>query len=192
METLLRGIPADLPAAVAVVIHRGKGDDAMLAGLLRQACAMPLGDAEDKEPIRAGRVYLAPAEYHLLVEGDHFALSTERPINHARPSIDALFESAAFGIRNAKVGTRSDFDLVIGVVLSGANDDGARGLALIAARGGEAIVQDTKTAEAAAMPEAAIKAVADAHVMPVEEIGPFLARAISSRMAAAAVRPPSA
>lgn len=161
---LLEGLPADLPAAVAVVQHRAAEDAAGLAGLLETRSQLPVRDVEDKDAIDPGRVYIAPPNYHLLVESGHFALSTEERVQYARPSIDVLFESAAdaYGERT------------IGVILTGANEDGASGLARIKERGGVAVIQDPRTAERGAMPEAAIAStVADA-VLPLEEIAPFL------------------
>jgi two-component system chemotaxis response regulator CheB len=121
-------------------------------------------EVEDKDLIAPGRVYLAPPDYHLLVEPGSFALSVDERVQYARPSIDVLFESAAdaYGER------------VIGVVLTGANADGAAGLARIAKRGGAAIVQDPETAEAREMPAAAL-AAAPATVLPLESIGPHIA-----------------
>jgi two-component system chemotaxis response regulator CheB len=131
---------------------------------------MPVVEPEDKEPVEHGRVYLAPAGYHLLVDGGAFALSTDEPVAYARPSIDVLFESAAdvYGER------------VIGVVLTGSNDDGARGLARIKERGGVAVVQEPATAERPEMPEAAIAAAQPEAVLPLDEIAPFVARLVAN------------
>ena len=166
MQQILGALPPQFPLTIALVQHREPGSDDTLVGLLQTASALPVVEILDKQVILPGRVYLAPADYHTLVEDDHFALSADEPVNHSRPSIDVLFESVAdvYGER------------VIGVVLTGANGDGARGLALIKARGGLAVVQDPRTAEASAMPVAALKAVAGARVMPVEEIGRFLVK----------------
>ena len=112
----------------------------------------------------AGRVYLAPRDYHLLVERGHFALSTEAPVYFARPSIDVLFESAADAYGEG----------VVGVVLTGANGDGARGLARIKAAGGLAVVQEPATARAPEMPSAAIEAADVDRVLPLPEIAAFL------------------
>jgi two-component system chemotaxis response regulator CheB len=121
-------------------------------------------DVEDKMTIERGRVYIAPPDYHLLVERGTFALSVDERVQFARPSIDVLFESAAHTYGAG----------VIGIILTGANEDGAAGLAAIKARGGVALVQDPSGAERRTMPDAAIAAtVADA-VLPVEEMGPFL------------------
>ena len=166
MQQILSALPSQFPLPIALVQHREPGSDDTLEGLLQTASALPVVEILDKQIILPGRVYVAPADYHTLVEDGHFALSTDEPVNHSRPSIDVLFESVAdaYGER------------VIGVVLTGANDDGARGLALIKARGGLAVVQDPGTAEASAMPKAALKAVAGAPAMPVEGIGRFLVK----------------
>ena len=167
VETLLGGLPGDFPQPVAIVQHRETGSDDRLSELLQRYTALPVGEAEDKQAIAPGRVYLAPADYHLLVEDRHFALSTEPPVWHARPAIDVLFESAA-DVYAAQV---------IGVILSGANEDGARGLAAIKKRGGITVVQDPATAESSAMPNAAIAAAEPDEILPLEEIAPFLTRA---------------
>jgi two-component system chemotaxis response regulator CheB len=124
----------------------------------------------DKEPIEPGAVYLAPADYHLLVEPDGFALSTDGPVQHSRPSIDVLFDTAAdtYG------------DRLIGVILTGANADGAYGLSRIKRRGGTTIVQDPETAEKRAMPDAAIATGAADRVVPLEQIPPTLMELIAA------------
>jgi two-component system chemotaxis response regulator CheB len=161
---LLKALPADLSAAVAVVQHRASEDTVGLAGLLETRSALPVRDVEDKDPIEPGRVYIAPPNYHLLVEEGQFALSTEDRVQYARPSIDVLFESAADAYR----------ERVIGVILTGANEDGARGLARIKDRGGVAVVQDPRSAERRAMPDAAIASTMSDAVLPLDEIAPFL------------------
>jgi two-component system chemotaxis response regulator CheB len=152
---------------MAVVLHRQPGPEDRLSALLERASALPVIEAEDKMPIQPGHIYLAPADYHLLVESGHLALSREEPVHYARPSVDVLFESAA----DAYAGR------VVGVILTGASDDGAHGLARVKARGGLAIVQDPQSAEARAMPEAAIAAAAVDKILSLEEIGPFLVSA---------------
>lgn len=165
MQTLLRGLPADAGAAVAVAQHRSR-DSARgsLESILQEHTRMPVLEAGDKDPIEPGRVYLAPPDYHLLVEPGSFALSVDERVQYARPSIDVLFESAAdaYGER------------LIGIVLTGANEDGAAGLAAVKRRGGVAVVQDPGTATARAMPEAALKRTAADAVLPLEEIGAFV------------------
>jgi two-component system chemotaxis response regulator CheB len=122
--------------------------------------------AHDKEPLRPGTVFVAPPDYHLLVETGHLALSTEDVVQFARPSIDVLFESAADAYG---AGT-------VGVLLTGVNQDGAAGLARIAAAGGHTIAQDPKTAERPEMPAAAIKRGAAKRVLELDQIGRFLAK----------------
>ncbi len=170
LSTLLEGLPADLPAAVVIVQHRmHRPSD--LGTLLGKHTTWPVCEAEDKEGLSPGRVYLAPPGYHLLVDGDRFALSTEGPVRNSRPSVDVLFESIAeaYGPR------------VIGVVLTGANDDGAVGLSEIVRNGGVALVQDPATAERAMMPKAALATGVDAHVVPLPELSATLTRVVQQR-----------
>jgi two-component system chemotaxis response regulator CheB len=135
-----------------------------LGELLGLKIARPVRDVEDKAPIEPGHVYLAPLDYHLLVQRGWFSLSVDPRVQHARPSIDVLFESAADAYG----------EKVIGVILTGANEDGAAGLARIKERGGVAVIQDPAGAERRTMPDAAIAAtVADA-ILPLEGIGKFL------------------
>jgi two-component system chemotaxis response regulator CheB len=144
---LLPQLPATLPAAVLVVVHVPRDRASALPALFASRSSMRVVEAEDKVDAEAGAVYFAPPGYHLLVERDgRLALSNDEPVNLSRPSIDVLFESAAFSF-----GRRT-----LGIVLSGANADGARGLALIRERGGLGWVQDPATAQIGVMPEAAI------------------------------------
>ena len=163
MTRILGGLSAQLPLTLVVVQHRSR-DSAFLCELLQNASALPVGEATDKDPIERGRVYVAPADYHLLIEPDRLALSLEEPELFSRPSIDLCFESAAhsFGPK------------AVGVVLTGANADGSRGLRRIVARGGYAIVQDPATAEVPVMPQAAREAVPQARVLPLDEIAAHL------------------
>ena len=162
---ILAALPEGFDCAVVVAQHR-KGDaaDGGLAGLLGLRTRMPVLDVHDKEPIQSGRVYLAPPDYHLLIQEGYFSLSTEERVKFARPSIDVLFESAADAYR----------ERVVGVILTGANEDGARGLARIKQRGGVAVVQDPRSAERQEMPGAALAATDADAVLPIGEIGPFL------------------
>lgn len=164
LKTVLGALPEAFPLPLVVVQHREKSSDDTLSVILRKATTLPVLEVEDKQDVLPGRVYLAPPDYHLLVEGGHFALSTDAPVWYARPSIDVLFESAADVYA----------ERVIGVILTGANQDGAQGLAAIKRRGGLAVVQDPATAESRAMPAAAIAAVAVDAILPLGEIGPFL------------------
>ncbi|MET0413878.1 MAG: chemotaxis protein CheB [Polyangiaceae bacterium] len=148
LQLILRGLPAGFATPIVLVQHRGKHPDEALSRLLGAHCALTVREPLDKERIESGHVYIAPADYHLLVERGTLALSTEAPINYARPAIDVLFESAAESYGAG----------VIGVVLTGANHDGAAGAARIQARGGRLLVQDPNGAESRPMPLAAIAA----------------------------------
>lgn len=165
IRTVLEGLPRELPAAVVVAQHRSGGDD-VLADLLARTSALPVRDADDKDALEPGRVLVAPAGYHLLVEDGSVALSTDAPVAFSRPSIDVLLQSAA----------EARGDRVVGVILTGANADGAEGLAAIRRHGGLAIVQDPETAERPEMPRAALRACPDAQVRRLEDIGPELSR----------------
>lgn len=164
LEILLSGLPAEFPLPVAIVQHRGMDSDETLMLLLQVHCALPVSEPDDKDPIEPGRIYLAPPGYHLLVDRGSFALSMDAKVCYARPSIDVLFESAAEAYK----------ERVIGVVLTGASRDGSEGLARIKERGGLAVVQDPKGAEAPTMPEAAIAKVKVDRILPLPEIAPFL------------------
>jgi two-component system, chemotaxis family, protein-glutamate methylesterase/glutaminase len=165
VSRVLAGFPEDVDLPIVVAQHRHPDSlDETLRGLLGGQIGRPVVDVDDKLPIESGHVYLAPPDYHLLVERGWFALSLDERVQYARPSVDVLFESAA-----DVYGTG-----VIGVILTGANQDGAAGLAHVKRRGGVAIVQDPAGAARRGMPDAAIAAtVADA-VLPLEEIGPFI------------------
>lgn len=165
IQTILRALPEEIAIPIAIAQHRHRDSGATFADVLQQSTHVPVTDAEDSEPIRPGRIYLAPPAYHLLVERTCFRLSTEAPVQYARPSIDVLFESAAdsFGPR------------VLGVVLTGANADGAAGSRRIREKKGRVLVQDPATAESATMPNAAIAAGGADRVLPVEEIAHYLA-----------------
>jgi two-component system chemotaxis response regulator CheB len=161
----LEGLGPQTSAAIVIAQHRspGAGDD--LAHLLQGHTELPVRDAEDKDQLLPGTVLLAPKDYHLLIEsGGTVALSTEERVQFARPSVDVLFESAA----------EAYGEKCVGVVLTGANEDGAAGLARIKALGGVAVVQDPRSAERAEMPAAAIAATVADLVLPLEQIGLFL------------------
>jgi len=165
VSTLLLGLSADIDAAIVVAQHRGPTSSrGVLETLLQRHVARPVSEPLDKEPIEHRHVYVAPADYHLLVEEGHFALSTDSRVQYARPSIDVLFESVAEAYR----------ERAIGIVLTGANADGAAGLTAIKARGGVAVVQDPSTAERRTMPDAALAATGADAVLPLAEIPNFL------------------
>jgi two-component system chemotaxis response regulator CheB len=164
LRELVSCLPGDLSIPIVLVQHRHKQSDHTLWTLLQDQTELPVCEVEDKTPIERGKVFVAPPDYHLLVELDSFVLSVDDPIRYARPSIDLTFASAAdtFG-----AGT-------IGVVLTGANADGAEGLRRIAERGGLALVQEPATAESPTMPAAALKAVPAARVMTVGAMGALI------------------
>jgi two-component system chemotaxis response regulator CheB len=164
LRSLVASLPQGFDIPIAVVQHRSKESEA-LCDLLQECTHLRVGEANDKEPIVPGAVYVAPPDYHLLVEPGYISLSTDEPVRYSRPSIDVLFASAAdaYGA-----------DL-IGIVLTGANADGSQGLQKIVQRGGYAIVQDPATAEVRMMPQSALKAVPGACVLPLERIGEHLA-----------------
>ena len=165
LEKILGGLPASFPVPIVAVQHRARESEAF-ASIMRSLCSLPVHEAEDKEPIVAPGVYLAPPDYHLLLEPGHLALSTDEPVSFSRPSIDVLFESAADAYGAG----------VLAVLLTGANHDGAKGLARVRAAGGVALVQDPKTAESPEMPAAAINAGAVDHVLPLADIAAELVR----------------
>lgn len=148
LHQLFDGLRGPLPVAVLVVCHAGSEDMAVFCELLQRSCPMPVAEAIERAPPMRGHVHVAPAGYHLLVERDRrFALSIDPRVEFSRPSIDVLFESAAEAWR----------EHLVGVLLTGANADGARGLLHIRRSGGIAVVQDPATAFASAMPAAALE-----------------------------------
>ena len=160
LKRLLGGLPADFPLPVLIVQHLRAGSGT-LAESLQNFCRIRLKEADEGETIMPGTVYLAPPDYHLLVEGDGtLSLSVDPPVRYARPSVDVLFESAAeaFGAG------------VLGVILTGANDDGSAGLQRIKATGGTTIVQDPADAEVAQMPLNALRATNPDHVLSLARI----------------------
>jgi two-component system chemotaxis response regulator CheB len=165
LRALVSGLPKTFAMALVLVQHRHKDSDSLLRVLLQERSALEVCEVEDKMPIEHGRVYVAPPDYHTLVEPGHFSLSTEAPVRYSRPSIDVTFASAADSYAHRTVG----------IVLTGANADGSDGLRRISDRGGMALVQDPATAESPTMPTAAMRAVARARVMPLSEIIHFLA-----------------
>ncbi|HVF52868.1 MAG TPA: chemotaxis protein CheB [Actinomycetota bacterium] len=164
LSELLLPLRDDFPAAIVVAQHRHADSSLGLERFLKRHTSLAVREADDKDPLEPGTVFLAPADYHLLVEDDHLALSVDGPEMFSRPSADVLFESAAATYR----------ERVIGVVLTGANEDGARGLRSIRAAGGTTIVQDPATAERSEMPDAALVACPSSLVLNLGEMGPLL------------------
>ncbi len=169
LTCLISGLPADFEAPVTVVQHRSRHADNLLASLLQDATPLQVVEIEDKEPLLPGNVYIAPANYHVLVEDGYLSLTTDPLVRFSRPSIDVTFFSAA----DTYLGS------TVGVVLTGANDDGARGLRHIVDRGGRAVVQDPATAESPVMPNAAQRAVPEADIVPLERIADHLVQMVS-------------
>ena len=165
LSVILPALPADFALPIFVVVHVPPDKDSLLAELFQAKCRIKACEAEDKEPVNGGTAYFAPADYHLLVEPDKtLSLSNDEPVLYSRPSVDVLFESAADAYGPG----------LIGIVLTGANHDGARGLGAIVQAGGSAIVQSPQGAYAAAMPEAAIAECPTARVMSLQEISLYL------------------
>lgn len=159
LQTLLWGIPADFKLPVVIVSHRRRDSEFGLCEFLRQHSRLPLREPEDKEEILPAHVYLAPRDYHLLIEERSFALSTDKPVTSARPSIDVLFESAADAYGRE----------TIGVLLTGRNRDGIRGLMSIKSKGGLTVLADyERTDRAFAITEVD-------HVIPLSDTSSFLA-----------------
>jgi two-component system chemotaxis response regulator CheB len=165
LSRLLAGMHGDVHQPIVIAQHRATdSEDGMLGRLLQTHTRRVVGDPDDKTPLLPDHVYIGPPDYHVLIEGDHLTLTTDAPVQFARPSIDVLFESAADSYR----------ERAVGIVLTGASEDGAAGLSRIKARGGVAIVQDPDTSTRRQMPDAAIAAtVADA-VLPLDEIPAFV------------------
>ncbi|NQZ83775.1 MAG: chemotaxis protein CheB [Colwellia sp.] len=165
LDRLVTKLPLDFSFPVVIVQHRIADNDGYLAQHLNLKSASVVKEVIDKEPICAGIVYIAPPDYHLLIErGLYFSLSKDDKVNYSRPSIDVLFESAADIYRQA----------CLGIILTGKNQDGSMGLAQIVAAGGTAIVQDPQSAIASEMPRAAIKKVPTAAILNLSEIADYL------------------
>jgi two-component system chemotaxis response regulator CheB len=165
LRVLVGALPKTFRMAVTLVQHRHKDSDHVLRALLQEGSPLEVCEVEDKMPLERGHVYVAPPDYHTLVEPGYFSLSTEAPVRYSRPSIDVTFSSAADAYAHRAVG----------VILTGANADGALGLRRISDRGGLALVQDPQSAESGTMPAAAERAVPRARVMPLREIAAYLA-----------------
>lgn len=171
LSHILSRLPREFPLPIMLVVHRPANKDSLLADLLRAKCQLDVREADDKEPIRAGTVFLAPPDYHMLVEAERWlSLSVDVPVNFSRPSIDVLFESAAdtYGAG------------LIGIVLMGANEDGSQGLRAVLECGGTAIVQRPDLSYASAMPLAAIRACPAARVLSLPEIAAYLVEITSA------------
>lgn len=168
LEALARVLPElrpDLPVPVLIVQHISASSDSFLIEYFNGLSSLPVKEAEDKEPLKAGTIYFAPPDYHLQVEENRsLSLSNSEKINYSRPSIDVLFETAVWAFGSS----------LIGVIMTGANWDGAEGLQKIFQAGGYTIVQDPKSAAVSRMPEAAIQLRQPSAILELEKIGQAL------------------
>ncbi|HEY9154166.1 MAG TPA: chemotaxis protein CheB [Opitutaceae bacterium] len=164
ISTILGTLDHTWTEPIAIVMHRAKDSEDILTVVLQARSVLPVVEVVDKDPIQPGTVYVAPPDYHLLIDQGCLSLSVEAPVNYARPSIDVLFESAAFTL--GKKATA--------IALTGSSADGAAGAAAIAARGGRVIVQELETAESPVLPRAVLGRVPSAHVLTLESMIPFL------------------
>ena len=160
MMKLLGALPEGFPIPIVVVQHRSKDSDRLLVQILQDSTPLNVSEVEDKDALIAGMVHVAPANYHILIEAGYLSLTTEEPVRFSRPSIDVMFSSAADTYRSE----------TIGIILTGANEDGSSGLAHIVKRGGRALIQDPKTAEIPIMPIAATLAAPAAEVLPLNRL----------------------
>ena len=165
LQKILPALPISFPLPIIIAQHLHPQQDGAALLYHCAGCSLNVKDADEKEEIRPGFVYFAPPNYHLLIEDDHtFSLSVDAKVNYTRPSVDVLFESAADAYGAA----------LVGIILSGGNQDGAAGLLRIRQRGGLTIVQNPQEAEVDYMPRAAIELAAPNHILPASEIPAFI------------------
>ncbi len=167
---IIAALPVPLNATVIIVLHRKNTHDSPLANIFASRTALPVKEVEDKETLLPGTIYLAPPDYHLLIEDAHnFSLDSSEKIHYSRPSIDVTFESAAETFGSS----------CVGVLLSGANADGAQGMLAISRKGGYTIAQDPQTAEVGYMPQQAIALNAATTVVAVQDLPSFISRLLT-------------
>jgi two-component system chemotaxis response regulator CheB len=159
LSTILSGLDATLDVPIVIVQHRSPGSHD-LAAVLQDATEMVVEEAEDKQILEDGHVYIAPADYHILIAPGEIALSTDPPVRFSRPSIDVMFESTAEAYGRC----------LVAVVLTGANQDGCRGASAVAKNGGRVLVQDPEEAEVSVMPAAVLKNVSRAEKVSLEKM----------------------
>ena len=161
MKVMFALLPKNFNTPIIIVQHRGARSDNQLIKILNENSNLSIKEADEKEKIENGNVYIAPPDYHLMIESDKtFSLTVDERVNYARPSIDVLFESAAEAYR----------DKLIGVILTGSNSDGTAGFKKINEYEGLTIAQDPKTAESAYMPASAIAAIKPDYILSLEDI----------------------
>jgi len=165
LETLLKELPAEFPLPIITVQHISSDSDNYLVKYLNEKCDIIVKEVEEKENLQPGTVYFPPPDFHVLIEEDKtFTLSVEDKVNFSRPSIDVLFETAAFCCK----------EKTIGIILTGGNGDGTEGLKLIKSKGGLTIVQDPNEAEVDIMPKIAISNVNPDYILKLKEISGLL------------------
>jgi two-component system chemotaxis response regulator CheB len=165
LSFLLENLPPGFGIPIIVVQHRSKGPRDLLEEVMQSKCKIMVKQADEKENIASGFVYIAPPDYHLLIENDKtFSLSSDKQVHFSRPSIDVLFETAAMVFRHT----------LVGIILTGANNDGAAGIISVKKFVGLTIAQDPAEAQFPFMPEAAIRTKAVQHIWTLSEIQNFL------------------
>lgn len=165
LKLIFSALPSGFATPIIVVQHIGPRSENSWIKLLNGSCIIPIKEADEKEKVVSGNIYIAPSNYHLLIEKDRsFSLTIDERVNFARPSIDVLFESAAEAYK----------EKLIGIILTGANSDGTKGVKRIKECGGLVIVQDPATAESSYMPASAIAAIQPDHILELDHIGELL------------------
>ena len=165
LRYLFSALPSDFGMAIIVVQHVSARSDSLWIKLLNDVSNLNIKEADEKEKIEAGNVYIAPSNYHLLIEKNKtFSLTIDERVNFARPSIDVLFESAAEAYQSK----------LIGVVLTGSNNDGTNGIKRVKECGGLAVIQDPETAESSYMPASAMAAIQPDYILRLENIAELL------------------
>lgn len=165
LRELIPKLPKKFSMPIFIVQHISPTSDNYMSHFLNKLSKLEVKEADEKENIKSGYVYISPPNYHLLIEEDNtISLSTEEKMNYSRPSIDILFETAAIAYG----------DSLIGIILTGANNDGAHGLLKIKNRGGYCIVQEPSEAETDAMPIAAIETATPDKVLTLDKIADLL------------------
>lgn len=165
LSTLFSGLPENYPLPIIIVQHRSKEERDLLENVLQQKYSIKIKQADEKEGIKGGFIYIAPANYHLLVESNKtFSLSADEKVRYSRPSIDVLFESAAEVYK----------ERLVGIILTGSNDDGANGIKSISSHNGLTISQNPAEAQFPVMPAASIRTGAVKHILLLKEIQQLL------------------
>ena len=177
---ILTVLPKDFSLPIVIAQHQASQNVSYFADILNKKIAIKVVDAEDKMSIKRSTIYLAPPAYHLQIEADQvFSLSTDEPVHYARPSIDVLFESAANVYKQA----------LIGILLTGANEDGAEGIATIQKQGGVILIQDPKTASSPEMPSAGIRLTNTTHIYPPQDIANQILKLIQGENVMTDIKP---